>query len=211
MEIIALLKSFIFLVSSSLLLPVLFALSLLLCWIAWSGGGLFREWIDRRRSGRAGVHELVASFSPDMGEARGLTPPVRRFQKALDEVLGALETADRTRQETVVLSLIEEFSLRLNTPLTALRVVIRTGPGLGLIGTLIPMGTGLAALGQGDMARLSSDLVVAFTTTVVGLFEGLAAYLFLAVRTRWIQEDLAAMEALAEARFSEGGGRGGDA
>jgi hypothetical protein len=51
-------------------------------------------------------------------------------------------------------------------------MLIRIGPGGGLIGTLIPMSTGLAALSQGDMSKLSSELVLAFTTTVVGLAIG---------------------------------------
>jgi hypothetical protein len=44
------------------------------------------------------------------------------------------------------------------------------------LGILITMGTGLATLGQFDMTKLSSDLVIAFITTVVGLAIGMAAF-----------------------------------
>ncbi len=77
-------------------------------------------------------------------------------------------------------------------------MVIRIGPGLGLIGTLIPMGTGLAALGQGDMTKLSSDLVIAFTTTVVGLAVGIVAYFFYTVKRRWVEEDIKNIELATE-------------
>jgi len=73
-------------------------------------------------------------------------------------------------------------------------MIIRIGPGLGLIGTLIPMGTGLAALGQGDMTKLSSDLVIAFTTTVVGLALGMVAFFFFTIKKRWVEEDIKNIE-----------------
>lgn len=79
-----------------------------------------------------------------------------------------------------------------------LRILVRVAPSLGLIGTLIPMGTGLAALGQGDMTKLSTDLVIAFTTTVTGLAIGTAAFFFYTVRRRWIEEDVKNMELATE-------------
>jgi len=82
--------------------------------------------------------------------------------------------------------------------LDILKIMIRIGPGLGLIGTLIPMGTGLASLSQGDMSRLTADLVIAFTTTVVGLALGLAAYAFYTVRRRWLLDDLRVITLAAE-------------
>ena len=60
------------------------------------------------------------------------------------------------------------------------------------------MGTGLAALGQGDMTKLSSDLVIAFTTTVVGLSVGITSFFFYMVKKRWIAEDIKNMELATE-------------
>ena len=79
-----------------------------------------------------------------------------------------------------------------------LRILVRVAPSLGLIGTLIPMGTGLAALGQGDMTRLSADLVIAFTTTVAGLAVGTTAFFLYTVRRRWVEEDVKNMELATE-------------
>ena len=84
-----------------------------------------------------------------------------------------------------------------------LRVLTRLGPAMGLVGTLIPMSTGLASLSQGDVSRLSGDLVVAFSTTVVGLCSGVAAYVLYTVRSRWLEEDLQALQAAMEARASQ--------
>lgn len=40
---------------------------------------------------------------------------------------------------------------------------------LGLLGTLIPLGPGIIALGQGDTQTLSTSLLTAFDTTIAGL------------------------------------------
>jgi biopolymer transport protein ExbB/TolQ len=101
--------------------------------------------------------------------------------------------------EPLIEFLLQEKSAELWKSLDHLRMVVRIGPGLGLIGTLIPMGTGLAALSQGDITKLSSDLVIAFTTTVVGLAAGLTAYCFYWKKKRWIEHDIRQMELLAEA------------
>lgn len=47
-------------------------------------------------------------------------------------------------------------------------VPYQLGPILGLLGTLIPLGLGLAALGSGDIVTLAEALTVAFDTTVTG-------------------------------------------
>ena len=95
-------------------------------------------------------------------------------------------------------NLLQEENLNLLKMVDRLKIIVRVGPSLGLMGTLIPMGTGLAAIGQGDMTRLSSDLVIAFTTTVVGLAIGIIAFVFYTVKRRWAQEDIKDMEILTE-------------
>ena len=66
-------------------------------------------------------------------------------------------------------------------------LLARSGPILGLMGTLIPLGPGLSALGSGNIEILSTALTVAFDTTVIGLLVGLVAYLIGRVRRRWYE------------------------
>lgn len=56
-------------------------------------------------------------------------------------------------------------------------LLARVGPTLGLMGTLIPLGPGIAALGRGDFLTLSQAVATAFDTTVLGLLIGLFGYL----------------------------------
>ena len=61
---------------------------------------------------------------------------------------------------------------------------------LGLMGTLIPLGPALIGLSQGDLETLAQNLMIAFATTVVGLFSAGIAYVLTQVRRRWYWEDM---------------------
>lgn len=74
-------------------------------------------------------------------------------------------------------------------------LIARIAPMLGLMGTLIPLGPGLAALGQGNVALLADAVTVAFDTTVLGLFGGVLGFLLARVRRRWYDQLLDQMEA----------------
>lgn len=75
----------------------------------------------------------------------------------------------------------------------------RSGPMLGLMGTLIPLGPGLAALGRGNTAELAASVTVAFDTTVLGLLVGLIGFALGKVRRRWYERLLDALEDTAMA------------
>ncbi|WP_300669933.1 MotA/TolQ/ExbB proton channel family protein [Desulfoluna sp.] len=194
MQTAALIKSYIYVISSSLLYPVLVLLAFLTFWIVVCAGSLFSEWVGRHRIvNRFDVDGPDLFFEPD--HARYTTHRVSRYVSRLKGLLEKSGGASSLEVER----LLQETTRQLFLSLDVFRLVVRVGPGLGLIGTLIPMGTGLAALGQGDLSMLSSELVIAFTTTVVGLAVGLCAYFFLVVKNRWADEDLLNMEVATEA------------
>ena len=64
-------------------------------------------------------------------------------------------------------------------------IIARIAPMFGLLGTLIPLGPGIIALGQGDTYTLSTSLLTAFDTTVAGLISAAAAFIISAVRRSW--------------------------
>ncbi len=139
---------------------MLFILACLFVWMLVYSGTFFRLWLERHRNGKdpEGLPEKIRS-----GTWEGHLPlSVVRVVKKLT----ALKSGS---DEVAVVNLLRDAEHGMWKSLDSLKMVIRIGPGLGLIGTLIPMGTGLASLGQGDLGQLSQDLVVAFTTTVVGM------------------------------------------
>lgn len=72
--------------------------------------------------------------------------------------------------------------------------ITRLAPMLGLMGTLIPLGPGLAALGDGDVKILSTAMSVAFDTTVLGLLSGMTGFVISRLRRRWYDKALNIME-----------------
>lgn len=76
-------------------------------------------------------------------------------------------------------------------------LLARIGPMLGLMGTLIPLGPGLAALGNGQLDVLAQAVTVAFNTTVMGLLIGILGFLLGRLRRRWYDAAMATLEAQA--------------
>lgn len=192
MDIGALLKAFIYLISSSLLYPVLFLLVFLTLVIIIYAGGFFAEWIEILRLDKCLPQDLPGIIKEGK-PSKALTHRVNAYLISLNEILNKDNNSDIS-----VENLLQETTIKLWKSMDKLRILVRVAPSLGLIGTLIPMGTGLAALGQGDMAKLSTDLVIAFTTTVVGLAVGTSAFFLYTVRRRWIETDIKNMELATE-------------
>lgn len=192
MDIGALLQTFIYLVSSSLLYPVLLALSLLVLVIIVQAGGFFAEWLERARLTHCPSQDLPRLLQT--GQAQGMiSHRVNHYLQILTQI-----RSQPGNHGIAVENLLQSTTLELWKSMDRLRILVRTGPSLGLLGTLIPMGTGLASLGQGDMTKLSSDLVIAFTTTVVGMAAGTIAFCFYTLRRRWLEEDIKNMELATE-------------
>ncbi|MEO0368697.1 MAG: MotA/TolQ/ExbB proton channel family protein [Pseudomonadota bacterium] len=72
--------------------------------------------------------------------------------------------------------------------------ITRIAPMLGLMGTLIPLGPGLAALGAGNLSILTTAMTVAFDTTVLGLLVGIIGFVAGRLRRRWYEKVLSEME-----------------
>ena len=79
----------------------------------------------------------------------------------------------------------------------------KIGPMLGLMGTLIPLGPGIIALGQGDTFTLSNSLLIAFDTTVAGLVCALIALVISTIRKIWYRNDMSILETLMECILEE--------
>ena len=67
------------------------------------------------------------------------------------------------------------------------------------MGTLIPLGPALMGLAEGDVEQLATNLVLAFATTVLGLFAGSIGFVLTMIRRRWYQQDLNDIEYILDA------------
>ncbi|TFH03795.1 MAG: MotA/TolQ/ExbB proton channel family protein [Methanosarcina sp.] len=86
--------------------------------------------------------------------------------------------------------LSEEYEIRMAKRLENTKISSTVAPMLGLMGTLIPLGPALIGLSQGDLETLAQNLMIAFATTVIGLFSAVIAYVLTQVRRRWYWEDM---------------------
>jgi len=82
-------------------------------------------------------------------------------------------------------------------------LLARVGPMLGLMGTLIPLGPGLAALGRGELEVLAEAVTVAFDTTVMGLLVGIVGFVLGRLRRRWYDQVLDRLEAQQDLAAAE--------
>jgi biopolymer transport protein ExbB/TolQ len=96
------------------------------------------------------------------------------------------------------LKLLQEYEFYTIKRLERTRILVRIGPMLGLMGTLIPLSPALMGLATGDMAALSENLITAFSVTVIGLLIGGLAFLTSIVRDRMYSQDISDMEYLLE-------------
>jgi biopolymer transport protein ExbB/TolQ len=101
---------------------------------------------------------------------------------------------DRDEQAAKALA---DFDFGAMRRLERTRALVRLGPALGLMGTLIPLSPALAGLAKGDVAQLSSNLRVAFSVTVLGLLIGAVAFVISLVRDRLYGQDLSDLEFVA--------------
>ena len=191
MEFGALLKSATYIISSSLLYPAMFILLASFVTLVVSAGSFLAEWSERVRRPSPAAEDWPAIL-------KGRKKIDHHLGRALNSLQGILENPKTTWAEVENLwqSTRREFRKRLDY----LRIMVRVGPSMGLISTLIPMSTGLASMSQGDMSRLSADLVVAFTTTVVGLAVGVTAFVLYTIRSRWLDNDLEVLSLIMESR-----------
>ncbi|MCL2029509.1 MAG: MotA/TolQ/ExbB proton channel family protein [Deltaproteobacteria bacterium] len=159
--------------------------------LIFSAGGGLAEWAERSR--------LKAPSPEDWPAILGGR---KVFQHYMGQTLERLQTIlngpEPTWEEVEIL--LAQTRRHFQKKLEHLRILVRVGPSVGLIGTLIPMSTGLAGLSQGDMSRLSSDLVLAFTATVVGLTVGVTAFVLYSIRSRWLDGDLEILTLVMERR-----------
>ena len=80
------------------------------------------------------------------------------------------------------LKLLQEYEFYTVKRLERTRILVRVGPILGLMGTLIPLSPALLGLASGNTTQLAENLTTAFSVTVIGLLIGGIAFVISIVR-----------------------------
>ena len=179
-------------IASALRTPVLVLALLVLLICAVETGRFATELWSRTRAGRGALRTLIRQVLADPGQAAALSrrAPTSFAGEALVQIARAILGGESAGIEHA----LADYELAVERRLERTRILVRAGPALGLMGTLIPLAPGLAALGHGDVATLATDLRTAFAATTIGLLVGTVAYALTLTRTRMYSEDLTALE-----------------
>ena len=199
------LTSLIHIISESLLTPVIVILVAFVVIAILCLGGIINERISRKTISSQDLEKLVreVSFSDNSSQIENSINNSNLFDYQKNVLLRIANNHDigPEARKALASDLISEEETRLMKITRRTDILIRLGPILGLLGTLIPLGPGLAALGAGDITTLAESLTIAFDTTVTGLSVGALAYVISKLRKQWYESDLIALETVAEAEL----------
>lgn len=188
-------------VSYGLLAPTIIILLLLVAFMVVELGGLLVEIFTERRKAKTNIPGLMESFQGK--QVQEITAEInnsnlfRRQKAALHELLKYSDLPAASLQ-ALARRLLTDEELHYFKITNRTDVVARLGPMLGLMATLIPLGPGLIALGQGDTKTLADCLLTAFDATVTGLAAAAIAFAVSRLRKRWYEDYLSSLEALME-------------
>lgn len=157
----------------------------------------------RRRSARQGFDlkqwlqqgRVLDTSAERSQELPGSLGPMLRSIQQLD--------SDQALHHGGLENIVAEYEEKLRHGLDGPRALVKVGPSLGLIGTLIPMGSSLAAMAAGNLGAMAGQMVVAFTSTIVGLATGTIAYGLVALRSSWVSSSIREQRYLAEVVAAE--------
>ena len=199
------LTSLIHIISESLLTPVVVLIVISIVIVILSFGGLINEFMSRKAISSAELEELVRkiSLSSNVSQMIGEIKDSNLFEYQKNVLIRIANNHDigSEARKALASDLISSEETKLIKKTNKTDILVRVGPILGLLGTLIPLGPGLAALGTGDISTLAQSLTIAFDTTVTGLSVGALAYLVSKFKKQWYESELINLETVAEAEL----------
>ncbi len=197
-------------IADALRIPVLILALIALVVVIVETGSLAVELRRRRYRSlvrlEAGVDRCRARLAA--GQAREALRELLTFawNIRMEEVYaGILDQWGRPDAEPRIAKRLAEYDYTSLRRLERTRILVRMGPALGLMGTLIPLSPALAGLASGDVATLSDNLRVAFSVTVAGLLVGAIAFAISLVRDRLYAQDFSDVEYVAACLLSPAG------
>lgn len=180
----------IYLCATALQGPVVLGLLLALAWSLLELGATLRE--RRLRRARRGWPDYMARLRRDPAAAGDFFLTAAAYAGFLEAF--ARRGGDLRARPPLLAKLAVDLEVAASAALARTSLVARLAPALGLMGTLIPLGPALLGVSGGDLERVVQSLVVAFGTTVIGLFAGILCHGITLARRGWYAQDLANVE-----------------
>lgn len=198
-----LLTTIINVVASSLIIPVLILLVIFIILVLIQLGGVLAEYSHRVKLTENELDYIINSIN-DSKSSEEIVKIINesKLNKNIKDILIKITNIDNLKpntKEAYIRKLIENQEYTYAQTLRKTEIITRVSSGCGLLGTLIPLGPGLASLGTGDIATLSAQLIIAFNTTTVGLTCSLVSYVISKIRKMWYTNDISLIYTISEA------------
>ncbi|MBQ9021035.1 MAG: MotA/TolQ/ExbB proton channel family protein [Eggerthellaceae bacterium] len=183
--------------AQALLAPDIILLFALVAYALFSIGSVAVEYFTERRNFKVSMPQFLSAL---MGAEEKDIPAVITESGLLNRQKSALLTVYdyRTLPGDALLALIRREVNKEETRYDKItgrnNTAAKVSPMLGLMGTLIPLGPGIEALGRTDTSALSSSLLIAFDTTVTGLVVAAICLAIGKLRSTWYNDYLSAMD-----------------
>ena len=154
-----------FIVSNGLMIPVILLLLYFLVKAIWILLGLYGQ-IKVQREVSSTLKALVRDYSDECIKDTQIKLQATGESIVSEYLERIIEHKHDSRYCEHELA---DFQVETQRILAKYRMLVKFGPMLGLMGTLIPMGPALVGLGLGDISSMAYNMQVAFATTVIGM------------------------------------------
>lgn len=181
-------------ISYGLLVPVTLLLIYFFIRSLFLLGSFFGQMLQKRKN-EVLIQNVVNSLSADTITSIGDQLPKSKtslVSRYMREVVSASESKAK------VDFLEAQFEIETEKDMALSKTLIKMGPMLGLMGTLIPMGPALVGLTAGDMETMAYNMQIAFATTVVGLFSAAIGFATKQIKQRWVNQDINNLQYLCD-------------
>jgi len=191
-------------VSQSLMIPVMLVLAAFVIYALINLGVLLAEYYKRRK--------IKFDFNGFIGQILSV-----KDQKNSEELVRVIENGDIPQnhkkillnlvkskdvsqefRESISLKMVEDEGMKAGKRLEKTDIIAKVSPAVGLMGTLIPLGPGLTALGAGNIQELANHLTTAFDAAILGMGAAAIAFTISKIRRRWYEEELSNLETMID-------------
>ena len=184
-------------VAQSLLAPDIILLLALIGYSLFCIGSIVAECFSERRHFKVFMPKFLSDLMS--AEEEEIPEVIQKSALLRSQKIALLTVYDyRTLPGDALVALIRRLVSEEETRYDRItgrnNMAARIAPMLGLMGTLIPLGPGIQALGKADTAALSSSLLVAFDTTVAGLVAAEVCMVIGKIRSNWYGNYMTALD-----------------
>ena len=193
-------------IGQTVMIPCLIILILLIIVALWQVGDILVETITERKKMKEDVPQLLKDIhNSSNDEIRVIIEKSMLLTRQKIAIYEFIDSSDMSRPSLEALAerLLATEQEKYEKAVEITDLVAKLGPMFGLLGTLIPLGPGIIALGQGDTKTLSESIGVAFDTTIAGMLAASIALVISSIRKRWYNGYMVSLESIMECILEE--------